>query len=533
MARRSQTRNAGRSQSHKFSEIPGPNVPRSAFNRSFSVKTTLHDGGVLYPILVDEMLPGDTINITPTLFARMATPLHPILDNVYVDFHLFFCPYRILWDNFPKFMGEQTDPGDSTDYIMPTVDVLPSNGGAGSLWDYMGVPPNAPHTVNAMPSRAYNKIFTEWFRDENMVDSPSNPRDDGPDNTVDFLLRHRGKRHDYMTSSLPWPQKGPAVNLPLGDSAPIERESGGSYPTWDIPGGNTAMRFSTTGGTGENVEFDGNPGASNVTFGWGSTIGLQADLSSATAATINEIRQAFQIQKLYERDARGGTRYQEILRSHFGVISPDARLQRPEFLGSLSFPLGVNSVPQTSTTDNEPTPQGSLSAFVQGIHRGRSVTKSFTEHGVLMGIASVRADLSYQQGINRMWNRSTRWDYYWPALSHLGEQAVLQKEIFATNTAADDDVFGYQERYAEYRYKDNQVSGLMRSMATQSLDTWHLSQEFASAPTLNEAFIQEDPPIDRVVAVINQPKFLLDAHFKYNHVRPMPTYSVPGLVDHF
>lgn len=520
--------NAGRRQSHNFSQVPAPRVARSVFNRSFSHKTTF-DAGFCIPVFTDEMLPGDTINVTPTLFARLATPLFPLLDNLYMDLHFFAVPIRLVWTNFQKFMGEQTDPGDSTDFLVPTVNVV---AGESSLWDYMGINPFQANDVCAFYTRAYNLIWNEWYRDENLQDSVVVDKDDGPDTGTDYRYPlQRGKRKDYFSGSLPWAQKGDAVSLPLGTSAPVVG-TGDLIPQWSITGDANIRQLRGQTGGSTNVQTNSpNFPASGTDLRWSDTK-LETDLTAATAATINQIRQAVQIQKLYERDARGGTRYTELLRAHFGVVSPDARLQRPEYLGGLSFPIGIHSVPQTSSTDGT-SPQGNLAAYGVGTGMGRAIVKSFTEHCVVLGIVSARADLSYQQGVPRMFSRSTRWDYFWPGLAHIGEQAVLNKEIYTDGSSADDDVWGYQERYGEYRYKENQLSGKMRSDATSSLDAWHLAQDFTARPALNDSFIKENPPVDRVIAVPSEPHFLLDCYFRYRHVRPMPVFGVPGLMDHF
>lgn len=531
---------------HKFSMIPRADIPRSTFRIESGHKTTF-DAGELIPVYMDEVLPGDQFSLNMTAFARMATPIFPVMDNSYLDVFFFFVPNRLVWENWQRFMGERDpDPDSSIDYVIPQITSPAGGYAANSIYDYMGLPTvgqvTAGKTVSnsALFNRAYNLIWNEWFRDENLQDSVLVPRGDGPDDPADYSLLRRGKRHDYFTSALPWPQKGESVTMPVGGFADLVVKNPADVLATNISyetGGVVDTRSLLM--NGEDVKFDG----SSLAGTWHGRVhvpiapiaaGLQADLSEATAATINQIRQSFQVQKLLERDARGGTRYTEIIRSHFGVVSPDARLQRPEYLGGGSTPISINPIAQTSQTDG--TPLGTLSAVGTAVAKKIGFTSSFTEHGMIIGLAAVRADLAYQQGMRKMFSRRTRYDYYFPVFSHLGEQAVLNKEIYCTGDDEDDDVFGYQERWAEYRYHPSMITGLFRSTTSGTIDGWHLAQRFLTRPALNAEFIEDRPPFSRVLAVgaaANGKQFIFDSIFSVRATRPMPLYSVPGLIDHF
>ena len=549
--------------------IPRAQIQRSTFDTSFTHKTTFN-AGRLIPVYLEEILPGDTINCQVNALCRLISPLQvPVMDNVYLDFHFFFVPNRLVWEHWEEFNGQNsTTKGiQTTDYSIPVYHINASGSQDSTLPGYFGIPyRNAGSAagdnikVNALPFRAVWLIWNEWFRDENLQDPvPVELGDAGEiwsnqmsgDVSVNGLfpwsLPYRNKRHDYFASCLPWPQKGPGVELPLGTTAAVIgngmtlglTNGSAEFGLWPQNFDNTTKIGVSTAAVGKSVGSTAAGGELQYgTFGVSQDpekSGLVADLTTATAVTINSLRQAFQLQRLYERDARGGTRYTEILRAHFGVVSPDARLQRPEYLGGFSQPMMINPVVQQSSTDST-SPQGHLSAFgVAGTSR-RGFVKSFVEHGFVIGFASVRADLSYQQGLNRLWSRRTRFDYYWPALAHLGEQAVLSKEIFATgDEEADNTVFGYQERYAEYRYHPSIVTGKFNSNANGTMDVWHLAQEFGSRPVLNSDFIREQPPINRISAVDIEGThaFALDVFFKQKATRAMPLYGVPGLVDHF
>lgn len=545
---------------HRFSDAPAMYMKRTKFDRSHVYKTTFNSGKLI-PVFVDEILPGDTTRMSVNYFARLATPIKPIMDNIYLDWFFFFVPNRLVWEHWQNFCFEQEDPDDSTDYVIPTVAATGNSDNAyvGSLWDYFGLPVNTSGNlsgISALPFRGVYLIWNEWFRDENLqksvkiqkgdtnevlnsarvAEQPSWVFSSGTNIFPGLACPPRGKRHDYFTSALPWTQKGPGVNVSLTGNAPVIGDgqrlglapnSAGDSVGYLQMSGNVGAMLRNQGGS----EWE----TGNVAFvtSDGKKSGLLADLSDISAITINGLRTAFQMQKFYERLARGGSRYTEVLRSFFGVVSPDARLQRPEFLGSFTKMVNVNPIAQTSATDTT-SPQGNLSAYGVTAAKFHGFTKSFVEHGYIFGFVCARADLTYQQGINRMWLRSTVYDFYWPTFAHLGEQAIELREIYAQGTTDDTIVFGYQERYAEYRYKPSQITGKFRSsVAGGNLDVWHLSQFFENAPTLNEEFITENPPIGRIIAVQDEPEFLLDIGFRYTTVRPMPMFGTPGLVDHF
>lgn len=538
------------SANYSFAQQPQVNMPRCSIKRPSTYKTTLN-AGLLYPVFCDEVLPGDTFILDASVVARLTTPLVPFMDNLILDFQFFFVPNRLVWSHWAEFCGEQEQPGVVKNYTVPTV-IAPEGGfPVGSIYDYFGIPTGiqfGEHDVQALPLRAYNLIWDEWYRDENVQDRVFDYSiSDDWDLSTKFKLLPRGKRKDYFTSALPWPQKGASVSVDaqiMGNGSPLGLQSLGTSLVGEnhVLGSKYASgsySYLTVGTVGENGNFNATPSQVSNPFG----VTPDADKSGMTASIgINALRQAIALQHLLELDARGGTRYTELLRAHFGVTSPDARLQRPELLGSFSIPLYLHTVPQSSGTGTtSETPQGNLSAFGLASGTNRAFSKSFTEHGIILGLVSIRSDLTYQQGLPRMWSRSTRYDYYWPALSSLGEQAILNKEIYAQgykkvdkdNNIIDDKVFGYQERWSEYKYGYSKVTGQLRSTYAQSLDYWHLAQKFDELPTLSPKFIEENPPLDRILAVKDAPQFIFDAYYDLKCVRPMPLYCVPGLVNHF
>ncbi len=524
----------------RFSSIPPSRLPRSAFDRSYSHKTTF-DSGFLIPFHVDEILPGDTYHFTPSFFARMATPLKPYMDGIHFDYQVFHCPMRLVWDNFIRMMGERPTPSDHNDYTIPQM-VAPATVGhvVGSLSDYLTLPTDVPdYTHSSLFHRMYNLCFREWYRDENLTDPPVVDVDNGPDDEADYVLLRRGKRKDYFSGALPFAQKGTAVDLPLGTSAPILGSiTGAGTPTFDV-GADLANKLSHQLDNGVNhLEALGVTNVGDAIWADPAldATGLTADLSSATAATINDMRVAITVQHLLERDARGGTRYREMVLAHFGVQTDDVRLLRPELL--LTGSVEVNAFPVVqvgAATDGFQTELGEIAAYATATHVGRGFVKTFTEHGLIMLIGSVRADLTYQQGLNRMFSRLTRLDHFTPDLQHLGEQPVLSREIYTDGTGdegaqtGDWSVWGYQPRYEEYRHRQNIITGELRSTFAQSLDVWHVALDFSSRPVLNNAFIEENPPIDRITILQTEPQFIIDCFYKIRHVRPMAMFATPGL----
>lgn len=555
-------RNIRVNQSH-FAMIPQANIRRSVFDRSHVYKTTFNEGQLI-PYFVDEVIPGDTFTLNPVEFCRLATPVVPFMDNIYIESFFFFVPSRLVYDKWVNLCGEQENPEDSTDYLVPTVSLTGDM--TNKLPDYMGIACASGTfnniSVNCLPFRSYWLIWNEWFRDENlqksvkvskgetntvlepMGQSTVNPNYGLPSGVKNWYdPAPRGKRYDYFTGALPWPQKGPAVDLPLGQTANISGTSiaplyGSFTNTTNYSYPQNFTPVASVRGVMTNKELPYNAVQSTEGRATGNVYAkvdgssFTVDLSSATSITINSLRQAFMLQRYYEIDARGGTRYTEKLQAHFGVTNPDARLQRPEFLGSHSSMMTINPVTQTSSTDST-TPQGNLAAYGLNAQRYHAFTKSFSEFGYVIGLINVRADLTYQQGINKMWLRSDVLDFYWPSFAHLGEQAIENIEIYCQGNDDDKKVFGYQERYAEYRYKPSLITGQFRSTYKEPLDIWHLSQKFATLPTLSDEFIQDHPPISRVVAVPSYPHFLLDVKFNLKCIRPMPMYGIPGMMGHF
>jgi hypothetical protein len=542
-------------------------LSRSTFDRSSSVKTSFNAGDIV-PFFLEEVLPGDTFNVKSSKVVRMQTLLTPMMDNVYLDTYYFFVPNRLVWQHWKEFNGENTESAwiPETTYEVPQITSPAGTGWAvGTIADYFGIPTGIPNlSVSALPFRAYALVMNEWFRDQNLQDPLVVPLDDATVagvNTGTFVsdVAKGGKPyiaakyHDYFTSCLPAPQKGPDVLIPsatAGEYPVVPRSNvvpsnlldGTTYTAKIYNAGSNAN--GTKAGIGFYVSSDLQTGTQTdglISSGSRNTEAtpvinnLWAVASGGLGATINQLRLAFQVQKLYERDARGGSRYIEILKSHFGVTSPDARLQRPEYLGGNRVPININQVIQQSGTQSGTTPQGTVVGMSQTTDSHSDFIKSFTEHGFILGVMCARYDHTYQQGLERFWSRKDRFDYYWPVFANIGEQAVKNKEIYAQGNAEDDEVFGYNEAWADYRYKPNRVTGEMRSAYAQSLDVWHLADDYASRPSLSDSWIREDKAnIDRVLAVQSSVsnQFFADIYVQNRATRPMPVYSIPGLIDH-
>lgn len=531
-------------------------MSRSRFDRSSSYKTTFNVGELI-PFYVDEVLPGDTFTIDTSKVVRMQTLLTPVMDNIYLDTYFFFVPNRLTWTHWRELMGENTQSAwlPEIEYSVPQITAPVGGWQVGTIADYMGIPTGvAGLSVNAMPIRAYALICNEWFRDENLTDPLNIPVTDatvtGSNGDVYVTDVAKGgkpfkcaKYHDYFTSCLPAPQKGPDVTIPVGTLEPVPVYTGADhldkvgdvslhFGVPNIPTANLNIASVTTNGGTPSVVSQLQAGSTNLITPvnlWAQSAGV------AQAATINQLRTAFQIQKMYERDARGGTRYIEILKSHFGVTSPDARLQRPEYLGGSRVPININQVVQSSGTPESGTPQGTTAAYSLTTDSHSEFTKSFVEHGFIIGLMVARYDHTYQQGLERFWSRKDRFDYYWPVFANLGEQAVLNKEIYAQGTDVDDEVFGYQEAWADYRYRPSRVTGEMRSSYAQSLDVWHLADYYKQLPSLSDAWIREDSAtLNRVLAVSDNvsAQLFCDIYVRCLATRPMPLYSIPGLIDH-
>lgn len=554
-----------RNQQSRFALNPtNLDMSRSKFPRHSSVKFSFNVGDVI-PFYVDEVLPGDTFNVRTSKVVRMQSLLTPIMDNIYLDYYFFFVPNRIVWDHWRELNGENRESAwaQTTEYEVPQVTAPTGGWNVGTIADYMGIPTGVANiSVNAMPFRAYAMICDEWFRDENLVDplyiskgdavtTGVNTRTNPGDYAAGGQPFIAAKFHDYFTSALPSPQKGPDVGIGLtgsfnvvGNGNPV-RFAAINSDLDDTPNGTITpgIGISSANNNGR-VVTSGIETADNGSVKWAVPTAAQfagdvlpfmeVNLGDVNAVTINALRMAFQMQKLYEKDARGGTRYIEILKAHFGVTSPDSRLQRPEYLGGSRVPININQVVQTSETGTG-TPQGNTAAYSVTTDSHKDFTKSFVEHGFVIGVCVARYTHSYQQGIERFWSRKSRFDYYWPVFANIGEQAILNKEIYAQGNATDDEVFGYQEAWADYRYKPSRVAGEMRSAAAQSLDVWHLADDYTALPSLSAGWIQENKTtVDRVLAVSEQNanQLFCDIYIENYTTRPMPVYSIPGLVDH-
>ena len=543
-----------RNSEYNFAQNPQVGVSRSRFQRNSDSKATFNTGDLI-PVYLDEVLPGDTHQVDVACVMRMATPIFPVMDNAYCDFYFFFVPNRLLWEHWKEFMGEnkETAWAPKTEYSVPQVTAPAGGWEEGTLADYLGLPTKVEGiSVSALPGRAYGLIYNEWFRNQNVTqptlvevtDATTTGKNDGSatnDSAITLAKPLKAaKVFDYYTGALPEPQKGEPITIPLTGNAPVlpyksdlkTLERADIYfRAYNAPGGTSTYSQGgfTTIDNKKVYDITGpdDRNTNNIIQQY-----LLADLSQVTAATINQLRQAFQIQKLLEKDARGGTRYREVLREHFGVISPDSRMQIPEYLGGYRLPINVSQVIQTSSSDDT-SPLGNTAALSVTTMNKPMFTKSFTEHGFIMGLAVVRTDQTYQQGIERMWSRKGRYDYYWPVLANIGEQAILNKEIYAQGNTKDEEAFGYQEAWADYRYKPSKVTGLFRSNATQSLDAWHYAQDYNALPTLSTAWMEQtDAEMKRTLAVQSQPDFIADFYFMNKTTRCMPVYSIPGLIDH-
>lgn len=536
----------------RFGLNPNISIGRSTFDRSCSIKTSFNVGDVV-PFFVDEVLPGDTFNVRTSKVVRLQTPITPFMDNLYLDTYYFYVPNRLVWEHWRELNGENTQSAwiPTTEYEVPQITAPEGGWQVGTIADYMGIPTGIENlSVNAMPFRAYSLIMDEWFRDQNLQDPLNIPINDttvvgsNGDNYITDCAKGgkpfvAAKYHDYFTSCLPTPQKGPDVTIGLTGQLPIVSNGNPITFNQNATDGNVTWQLTTpntTSGTTFNMSLNrdlDDPSAVGGQLNWLES-GLVGDMSMLSATTINQLRMAFAVQKLYEKDARGGTRYIEILKTHFGVTSPDARLQRPEYLGGNRVPIQVNQVVQTSETTDK-SPQGATTAYSQTADTHNDFTRSFVEHGFLIGLCVARYDHTYQQGLERFWSRKDRFSYYWPVFANIGEQAVLNKEIYAQGTDEDDEVFGYQEAWADYRYKPSRVSGEMRSSYQTSLDVWHLGDDYKSLPSLSPGWIKEDKTnVDRVLAVTSKVSNQLfgDFYVQNRTTRPMPLYSIPGLIDH-
>lgn len=537
-----------RNSEQHYAQVPHAEIRRAKFQRDFNLLTTMNEGD-LVPIYLDEVLPADTFKINLNALVRMATPLYPVMDNAYMDFYFFFVPARLLWKHFQNLMGQNDSTfwAETTEYTTPVTTAPEGGWKVGTLADYFGIPTGVSGLkVNSLPFRAYAKVWNEWFRDENLQQPVTQSMDDttttGVNTGTNLSDAEAGglplkvcKYKDYFTSCLPSPQKATEpVTIPLTGNAPIKgyKDEGRTNP---VTGETNTFYSIGPAEAGEKVQV-GQIGADKqgLAMYWGkngSLTYLGAELGKITGATINELRQAIAVQHIFERDARTGTRYKEILKGAWGVTSPDARLDRSEYIGGHRMPINVNQVIQTSSTDST-SPQGNTGAYSMTTLSRNMCTYSATEHGYVLGLAAIRVDHSYQQGLSRLWTRNTRFSYYDPMLANLGEQAVLNQEIYAQGKPQDEEVFGYQEAWADYRYRTNMVTSEMRSTYKQTLDAWHYADKYDALPTLSSSWIKEGTEnIDRTLAVqsSNSHQFICNFYYEQAWTRPMPIYSVPGI----